>query len=671
MILLVNAIWFWLYFIYFFIAVLLAFFIPGQILVSKLKVSFFCQIVLSFMVGLVCWAWQGFIFGYLGIRFLSYLYLLVCLIFWLKKIFPQFKKNLSGIKFQPDYWLVLLIVLGVFGQLSAVWFNGLYTAKGLEFFNGNFADNFWHISLTSELVRNFPPAEPGMAGVRLINYHYWSNMLVADLIRVFQLPLLPTIFNYFSFFAALFLGLVLVIFSRVNNLGKTFTRWLVFFIYFGADSLFWFFGLFGKGWGFWGMNSLEDGSKFLVNPPRAYSIIIFFAGLALLSVWQKSRQKLALFLSCVVFGSLVGFKVYTGIFALIGLGFLSLYFLWQKKFSLLVYPLLALFLSAIAYLPIGAGSGGLYYTGFWRLENFIVQPALGLDRLELARVIFSQHHNILRVLSYEFLFLVIYTLLLFGSKILGLCQTPKSLKTLPSVINLFLLPTLLINFGVGIFFQQSSGQANTFNFLVSVFIIGSIYTALAVSFWLGKLPKYLLVLTTLLIVVWTVPRIGFEVYENTRRVSQAENLVIPLSLVDAGLYLAKNTDKQSIVVVDLDFFSVDKQMPFLSFLIQRPMFLSGDWIVESHGVDIGKRAHVVKEVFRNGSPTVVGDFLNQNKIEYLFYSPAMPVSSGESVRFIDTIYKNNEVIIGQFNPAKYKEFLLWLEEEEKKKQREG
>lgn len=68
----------------FIIAIILAFFIPGDLFTRQFKLTLFQRIVLAMGLGIVLWALQGFIFGFLALRNLSYVYLAICLILWSK-----------------------------------------------------------------------------------------------------------------------------------------------------------------------------------------------------------------------------------------------------------------------------------------------------------------------------------------------------------------------------------------------------------------------------------------------------------------------------------------------------------------------------------------------------------------------------------------------------------
>jgi hypothetical protein len=400
---------FWLYFFVFFIAVFVAFFIPGDFLIKRYNLSVLQRLILGTGIGMVLWGWQGFIFGYLGLRFLSYFYIIIFFLLWIRIQSRKFIKTITGKTFfnNVDWIVVVLIILGVGVQLSSVWFNGVYVKEGLFFCCSNLFDSILHIALTGQIVKNFPPFEPGMYGEIVHNYHYWGNLVVGDLIRVFRLPLIPTQNQYVMFLVSLFLGLSGIVLGQISGLGKSFYRWLVVFLYFGGDIIFILVSFMRREVNFQ-MSSIEDGAKFLVNPPRAISIVILFVGLSLFLLWLKKKNLFLGLLTFFILTSTIGFKVYTGFFALIGVSALLVLYLFRRKFQFILLFLVSMLVSATIYFPVNKDAGGLYFTGLSLFENFIVQPWMMLDRLELARRIYLEHHSWLRVMQYEVIFAFIF-----------------------------------------------------------------------------------------------------------------------------------------------------------------------------------------------------------------------------------------------------------------------
>ena len=120
------------------------------------------------------------------------------------------------------FFLLCIFLFGVIIQLSAVWFEGVYTKNGLFFCCSNFVDSVYHIALTNQIIKRIPPYQPEIYGVVVQNYHYWGNIISAELIRIFHLPLISTQYQYIMLFLSLFLGLSAVVFTEILQLGKTY-----------------------------------------------------------------------------------------------------------------------------------------------------------------------------------------------------------------------------------------------------------------------------------------------------------------------------------------------------------------------------------------------------------------------------------------------------------------
>src|SRR6266571_3619045 len=71
---------FYLFLVYFFIAIFVAFFIPGLLIFSRYKITLFQKIIISTLYGIVLWAFQALIVNYLHAQWLTYCYLLACCI---------------------------------------------------------------------------------------------------------------------------------------------------------------------------------------------------------------------------------------------------------------------------------------------------------------------------------------------------------------------------------------------------------------------------------------------------------------------------------------------------------------------------------------------------------------------------------------------------------------
>ena len=614
----IASISFWLYFIYFFISIGVAFYIPGSLLLSRIPLTSKQRIVLSTVIGMAMWTLQGFIFGYSGLRFLSYVYVGIFLLLWIISQIRSRKK--IRISFQVDRfdWLSFLILsIGVVIQLSGVWLMDTKIAKGLLMCCGHVPDNNLELALTNEIVHRFPPFEPGMFGVLVQNYHYWSHLLVGDLVRVFGLPLVATEYQYMSLIISAGLGLSAIVLSELLSMKKVFIRWFLFFLYFSGEltyvTIFFITGKLDLSVG-----SIENSAQFLMNYPRAVAIIILMGALSLLILSVKRKSISLWYIFCLICGTLIGFKVYVGIFALTGLSALFIYYFFARRFVKLIPIILAFIISLIIYLPVNYGAGGIFYSGAWRVENFAQIKQFNLGSSIMALEVYKQHNNILRIVEYYILFFVLFVVSSFGFKILGVLQNKKTLAKTPKELHIFLVTAIAGSFILGTFFLQKIANSNTFNFLVTVIIFGSFYTALSVSYFFSSLKsKVIVILLSFVIICISVPRIMYMEYENIRLLSTS-GYILSNDELSALSFLRYSTPKNSLVLVDPSLYLLDYYAPYVSYLADRPAYYSGILNeLQEHSIDFSGRQKIVDTIFNNTDEKTVVNQLKESGVSYI------------------------------------------------------
>src|SRR5581483_10218952 len=463
---------FWFQFIYFFAAVFLAFYIPGSLLLKRTSLKFWENLVLSIPIGMTLFGLLGLLLGYLNLRFISYFYLLVAFVLWMRSD----KKIKISNPVRIDKRSFIILVIGVIFQIAHSWFWGTSDPKGLFFCCGSVPDNFYHMELTGEITRHIPPYDPDFYGVVVKNYHYLGNVVVAEIVRVFGLNIIDTEFQYFAVLLSLLLGLLSLLIAKQLRAPPLFSRWLLFFLYFGGDFIY-IIQLVTKGRIDFSTGPIENGTSLYMNPPRAFALIILFATIALLLVYLKEKKTYLLYVLGFLIASTIGFKIHVGIFALTGLFSLVFYFLSKSNKKVIIPFLLTVFLGSLIYIPVNNGAGGFLFSGFWRFEDFITNPTVGTSRLELARRIYFAHKSWLRVLQYEFIFVLLYFFSQFGTKVLAFFQSKKSLSLFPKEMHIFLLSGSLVSFILGGFFLEKTGGVNEFNFVVTLYYIASFYSA--------------------------------------------------------------------------------------------------------------------------------------------------------------------------------------------------
>jgi len=619
------------------------------------------------------WGWQGFIFGFLHIRWLTYGYLLAFLLIWVRSLDRNSVYNVWTADFQKhikvDGILVFLVILGSILQILSTFFNGILSSSGLSYCCG-LPDSLYHIALTNQLVYQFPPTEPGMSGVIVHNYHYMSNLVSADLIRIYHLPLLATLYQYFVVFLSIFIGLTAIVFGKMLKLKTAYIRWLVFFLYFSGDMTYLLTFLIGKGFRFT-TPFLENALWLWFSPPRVYAIVVFFTGVSLLLLWIKQKKLYTGILMAFVFSSLVSFKIYTGVFMASGIVGLMVYFILKRDYRMLLPLILTGFLSLVLYLPVNAGSGGLVLAGFWQFENFIAQPGLGLIHLEMAREIYASHHNWFGVARFEFLFIVIYLIFVFGTVILGILQSKKSLSQFPKELNIFLMSGFLVCSFFGFMFIQQSGGANSVQFLISVDVLGSIYAALACYYWIGKCKGVFNYIAIAVVVFLTIPRVIDIAHVDIAKLLQPPTFVIDNNQIQALEYIKTQTPQNAIILVDnlenkpgywynpsihsITFIPLNtggiwegNNSYYVSFLANRSMFIDGDIftnsIVQSHGVNTDYRISVEKTIFNDKNPRTIKKLLHTNDISYIYLGSNTKLAKTPPP-FLKTVVQNSEATV--------------------------
>src|ERR1700742_3824816 len=150
---------FWFYALIFLFASFFSFYIPGCFLIKKLHLPSFTHIVLSIIVGIALWGWQGFIFGFMHIRWMTYVYLLLFFILWLRTndknhLLDSLKEIKPKRIAKGDFILLFLVILGTLLQLISIFAIGIIGKSGMSFCCA-VPDSLYHIALTNQLIKQF------------------------------------------------------------------------------------------------------------------------------------------------------------------------------------------------------------------------------------------------------------------------------------------------------------------------------------------------------------------------------------------------------------------------------------------------------------------------------------------------------------------------------------
>ncbi len=498
---------FWLSLVAIAASILLAFYIPGRTVLGRTKIIEGGAVhVVAFVLGITLWAWQGYIFGTLHLRWLSYIYLLIFVFLFFKGRYINLRKLTLKPLFSTDPILLFLGAVGIFAQTFQYYDYGLRTAKGIVITAHNPNDHIWHAALVQELVTRFPPNEPGISGVALKNYHYWFNLVTAELVRVFHLPLLQTQFIGMYVLAAVLLAFVSYFLGKAVYDNKMFLRLLYFFIFFAGDASMWVAFAIHHKLSFFIDSIINNSVKFVDSPPYAYSIIVGLVGFYLLFLFKSKLPKRYILIIALMFGSLLEFKVYTGITFLLGFGALALYSFIKKRYSIVLAFILAGALGALTFFPNITSTSGLSFVPFNTPRDFLTQSAFGLLNWQLRWDIYFVHHNYIRLYQYGIYMTVVYFIAQFGLQLIGLLPYKKMRVIIGWNKLIPLYVVVFSGFIIGVLFFQNVGGANIWEFFLPAGLILSFFTALSISLILENRSKVTVALVTILIVAVVIPR---------------------------------------------------------------------------------------------------------------------------------------------------------------------
>lgn len=631
-----------LWIIYLVVAFFVAFYVPGRVLLGKTK--HFPPLMLqtlSIAIGIVLFSWQGVVFGTFHIRWATYIYLFVfLLIFIFKKYYPKnFHFSLKNI----DKTSIGIIAIGIFAQTISYITMGWVTQQGIIISAHNDGDHIWHAALVNELVKRFPPHEPGISGVLLKDYHFFFNLLTADLIRVFHLPLFITQFIGMYILGSILFGLLIYSLLRMIFSSRLFVNLSLFFIFFSGNAAGWYMLLTAHTFD-WNVASLiVDATKFMDSPAYGYAIVVGLTGLVLLIQKKISFRDIILIALC--FGSLIEYKVYIGITFFAGFGCFALYSLFKKNLAVVIAFILSVILGLSIFLPGTSSQGGLAFIPFDIPRDFINQAKLGHVDWQLRWVIFQDHHNTLRIIQYGLMMSGVYFFIQFGLLLIGIIPSKQTISHYGKLL-IFMYPTILVSILMGLLFYQKVGGANIWEFFLAGVPFLELLAAANIVFLIENKQKFVQFVVIGLVVIFIVPQwlISITGYINDEYFKGFHGL--STSEVASFDYIAKSTPVNSTILV----LGQQKYVAYASvasIFMQRDLYLSGHGVRQQITPVIYHREGIIKELQTNTGSEKIASILANEHIDYLYvYNGMYPGIYGDKINLIER-FRNNIATIYQ------------------------
>lgn len=576
--------------------------------------------------------------------------ILLLVIFGVKPLIKAVKE--IEIKFNIQTVAVLAVfTLGIAGQMAVISPSGIVKNGDLLFWSAHGHDGTWHIALMEEIKHGWPFQNPIFAGEKLVNYHFFSDILPAIVSKYLPVSDMNLYFRVFPFIYSLFLGASAYFLTKKLTKNFSASVWATIFTYFAGSFGFVVTYLKNKTVGgesiFWATQPQSAGG----NPPQIISDFLILSVIYFLIVLTQQKDKVkgrVIFVICVIlFGTLASFKIYAGVVALGALGIAGV---WQvirkKRFQFLILAIVSGVLSALLYFPNAESSVSfLIFEPWWYIRTMIVEPSrLNLLDWELRRQTYIYESNWKRVIFLEGVGFLIFFFGNLGMRFVGLWNFLKTHLVIKVAIVLSIVLPLL--------FLQKGVASNTSQFLQYFVLLFGILAGIQTSKITAK-AKFLIPFIILLMLPTQIGLLR-EFYSRPAfaRISSQE--------IEALNYINKNTPEDVTVVtppynqyLDLkdstpniwDWFDTS----YVSAISSRRTYFDDYEQADIMGYDWRKRLEIKKTIFEDANPVKVKDAFTKTQANLLYFPKVLkPKIDPGSIGF-NLIFENREVEVWKAN----------------------
>lgn len=242
-------------------------------------------------------------------------------------------------------------------------------------------DDIIHLGYINELKNHFPPDNPGLSGVPLRGYHFFSDFILATLLKLTGLPANFLYFHGIPILIALLWGLGSYSLVFLWRKQTDAALWAVFLVLFGGSFGWWLLLTGHPEISVRSTFGIDQPASALLNLPYAWSIAFILGALIVMYEYVQTRKIAWLVLLAFFVGLTPMMKVYAGILLVSGFSYIALTDLLRKRFAVVWSGLLVGILLYITY-GLFAGSGGyLLWAPLWAPHKVLVDgmPWYGYD----------------------------------------------------------------------------------------------------------------------------------------------------------------------------------------------------------------------------------------------------------------------------------------------------
>lgn len=652
---------------------LVIFTFPGFFLLKRLNVlpeGTLEKYTIASVVGIAAVTFLAYVLASLHARFLMWLIPILGIVIFLRYKKEVLSFNFSDIKKIKVLFLVILI-LGIVGQVAVNAPSGFKYSEGIYFWSSHGHDGIWHISLMEEMHKQvFPFQNPEYAGHKLQNYHFFVDLLMSEVTRLFPFSNLDVYFRFMPILFSLLLGLGSFIFVRLWSKSDSAGLWAMFFTYFAGSFGYFLTLVRNKSIGGESIFWVSQTQSVLGNPPHAAAFIVLTAFLFCLFLYLKTKEIGYFLLSVFLGGTVIEFKVYGGALILGGLLVIGLWeLLIKRSFRLLILFVLTFFLAFIIYFPNSVHSQEfLVWQPWWFIRTMVVAPdRLDMLDMEWRRQTYLAEHNWKRVAQLEITALMIFLIGNLGMRFIGFWTVFKQLKEniFKNSFNIFFLSITFASFLIPVLFVQKGVAWNAIQFNQYFLLLFGFFAAVGTAGLLGKLKRgYIRIILSVLIIILAIPtQIGllWQFYSNLPLSKVSYEEIEALKVLNS---LSKEED--IILTASFDKFVAQRYYPpvpihswyetgYVSAFSGRRTLISDREQVNIMGYDADKLFDSRSKLFPDPAPSVhnnpgsttTNKFFYDNNIAYVYLVWEQKFVVPVEELNLDLVYQNKDARIYQ------------------------
>lgn len=574
--------------------------------------------------------------------------------------FKSIIKTFRTIHFSLNWQTLLILIvfiIGIAGQLAVISPSGIYQNGDLVFWSAHGHDGPWHIALMEEMKKGYPFSNPIFAGEKLVNYHFFSDILPMVFSRYLKISDLDLYFRIFPFIYSLFLGASAFFLTKkvTNNFSSSI--WATIFTYFAGSFGFIVTylknGAIGGESIFWATQPQSSGG----NPPQIISNFLFLASIYFVLTFLEQKNKNTKFkyflISLIMLGTISAFKIYAGVVLLLTLSIIGTWNLIFKRDSrLFILSFLSGTIALLLYLPNSSNSGSfLIFEPWWYIRTMIVEPSrLNLLDWELRRQTYIYEHNWKRVIWLEGMAFLIFFFGNLGVRFLGIWEFVKT--------NAIFKISIILSLVLPLLFLQKGVASNTAQFLQYFILLFGILAGIGTAqlFARVKKPIYYILYTIFLFSLMIPTQVGLlkDFY------SRPAFAKINSQELEALKFIKNNTDIDSVILTPpYNQYLDQKQITpniwdwfdtsYVSALSSRRTYFDDYEQVDIMGYDYKERLKTKEIIFNSEKIEDVKQALKSTNANILYYPKDIKPKVDPEELGLTKIFENSNVEVWKTN----------------------